>query len=285
MNIDEVVSPQPVGTPASSTSGRNSGPIRQHARPATPNLDDDTFPVIYEGTDDECSFCQEPHRGGDRVVRLACRHVFHAQCWERWCAERPRRCCPNCRGAGTCIAIWNYIGPGSDTQTIGGVTAPNELEQHAQLHNIVAPDMVTPPTPRSVDYDDRPMPGASASSAALYCSSYPIQTRLASGRPSIIIDPGSVGNLCGDKWAREVATLAFQNGHKPRNEKRPRPLEVSGVGNGSQKCHYDCTLPVAFRTKSGNQKSVLGNLTSPAVANSELPGLLGLKALIRNNFT
>merc|ERR1712240_189164 len=33
---------------------------------------------------------------------------------------------------------------------------------------------------------------------------------------------------------------------------------------------------------SGNQKSVLGNLTSPAVANSELPGLLGLKALIRN---
>ena len=30
-------------------------------------------------------------------------------------------------------------------------------------------------------------------------AAYPIQTKLKDGRPSIIIDPGSVGNLCGDK--------------------------------------------------------------------------------------
>merc|ERR1712240_1007670 len=168
INVDEIVTPQPAGTPATSTDGGDSGRVRRHARPATPDLHDDFFPIIYEGTDDECSFCREPHRDGERVVRFACRHVFHTECWNRWCSERPSRCCPNCRGAGVCIAVWNYIGPGSDTQTVGGVTAPNELERHAQIHNITAPDIATPPTPRSADFEDRPLPGAAASSAALY---------------------------------------------------------------------------------------------------------------------
>ena len=79
-----------------------------------------------------------------------------------------------------------------------------------------------------------------------------------------------------------MACLAHKNGHRPSHEKRPRPLEVSGVGNGSQQCHYDCTLPVAFRTENGNQQSVIGSLVSPAVCDSELPGLLGLNALRKN---
>ena len=180
--------------------------------------------------------------------------------------------------------MWRYMGPGPDTQTSGASAAPNELEQHAQMHNIAAPELPTPPTPRSTDYEDgqhSPMIAA-ATPAALYCDSYPIQTRLTDGRPSIIIDPGSVGNLCGDEWAREVAEIAHENGHRPRHEKRSRPLEVSGVGNGSQKCLYDCNLPVAFKSDSSNQQSVIGNLTSPAVVNSKLPGLLGLTALRKN---
>ena len=108
-----------------------------------------------------------------------------------------------------------------------------------------------------------------------------IQTRLAGGRPSIIVDPGSVGNLCGDKWAKEVAKLAARNGHRPTYEKRPRPLKVSGVGNGSQECHYDCTLPVALQQANQGQTCV-GNITVPAVHNSDLPGLLGLTALRKN---
>ena len=31
---------------------------------------------------------------------------------------------------------------------------------------------------------------------------YHIRTQLADGRPALIIDPGSVGNLCGDRWAK-----------------------------------------------------------------------------------
>ena len=112
-------------------------------------------------------------------------------------------------------------------------------------------------------------------------SNYPIQTTLSDGRPSIIVDPGSVGNLCGDKWAKHVAMLAKKNGHRPSYNERPRPLEVCGVGNGSQSCHYDCTLPVAIQPENTSDTNI-GDLRVPAVANSDLPGLLGLTALKKN---
>ncbi len=56
------------------------------------------------------------------------------------------------------------------------------------------------------------------------------------------IDPGSVGNLCGDGWAKEAAKAAARNGHKPSCERRSRVLKVSGVGVGVQTCAYDCKL-------------------------------------------
>ena len=112
-------------------------------------------------------------------------------------------------------------------------------------------------------------------------SAYPIQTRLQDGRPSIIIDPGSVGNLCGDRWAKEVALMAKAHGRKPTHARRERALQVSGVGNGSQQCHYDCDLPVAIRPK-GQNKLQNGVLKVPAVQDSDLPGLMGLSALKKN---
>lgn len=43
----------------------------------------------------ECSICLERCGGGDRLVRLPCRHVFHSACLQRWL--RSRRDCPYCR--------------------------------------------------------------------------------------------------------------------------------------------------------------------------------------------
>ena len=109
-----------------------------------------------------------------------------------------------------------------------------------------------------------------------------VQTRLPpDGRPALIVDPGSVGNLCGDKWAKEVAIAAACNGHKPSYKKRARPLQVSGVGKGAQSCRYDCHLPVGLR-HAGNQQTSLGELTIPSVQGSDLPGLLGKLALKKN---
>ena len=107
-----------------------------------------------------------------------------------------------------------------------------------------------------------------------------VQTRLPDGRPSLIVDPGSVGNLCGDAWAKSVAEAAHRHGHNPSYTKRNRPLRVQGVGNGAQSCTYDCTLPIALKQKD---KSVsIGKLVIPSVSGSDLPGLLGLSALTKN---
>ena len=38
---------------------------------------------------------------------------------------------------------------------------------------------------------------------------YHSETRLPDGRPSLLIDPGSVANLCGDQCAQECAKIAI----------------------------------------------------------------------------
>ena len=120
----------------------------------------------------------------------------------------------------------------------------------------------------------------SPSQGVYYEYHYHTNTRLADGRPALVIDPGSVGNLCGDRWAKTVAQYAYQNGKDPSYHLRPRPLEVAGVGHGTSKCTHDCRLPVAFRKPDGTK--VTGQFTVPAVQYSDLPGLLGLNTLIKN---
>ena len=75
--------------------------------------------------------------------------------------------------------------------------------------------------------------------------------------------------------------MAKTSGRKPAYQRRGRALQVSGVGNGSQQCHYDCQLPVAIRPEGGKVLQH-GVLEVPAVENSDLPGLMGLSALKRN---
>ena len=109
---------------------------------------------------------------------------------------------------------------------------------------------------------------------------YHSETRLPDGRPSLLIDPGSVANLCGDRWAQECAKMAIQHGLAPSQNKRARPLSVMGVGNGNQTRTQDCTLPIAMSRE--NDTTVTGSFTNPVVAESELPGLLGFRTM-RNN--
>ena len=107
-------------------------------------------PIIFEGMDETCSICQEAFSHGQRVCRLSCRHMFHTDCWER--AQlvanqqgEPRLGCPNCRGAGTLIAVWHYIDPERVTQVIGGLPAPNLLESSATVQGIDTPNAYLTP--------------------------------------------------------------------------------------------------------------------------------------------
>jgi hypothetical protein len=74
-----------------------------------------------------------------------------------------------------------------------------------------------------------------------------------------------------------VAATAIEHKRTPVEKKRSRPLQVSGVGNGSQECKYNCTLPVALKRLDGSHTD--GTVLVPTVPNSDLPGLLGLQTL------
>ncbi len=108
-----------------------------------------------------------------------------------------------------------------------------------------------------------------------------VQIRLADGRPSLLIDPGSVRNLSGDAWAKGVAQAAARHGHTPSYERRPCLPRVSGVGQGTQACSFDCKLPVALKHLDGSTVS-MGHITTPTVNGSEAQGLFGLNALQKN---
>ena len=150
-----------------------------------------------------------------------------------------------------------------DEQLDRAITEEQQREEEARLHAAELSYF-----PMFDDGHDRPT-----------VMNYHSQTRLGDGRPAIIVDPGSVGNLAGDKWAKSVAMMASAHGKHPSYEARERVLNVSGVGNGAQKCQYNCKLPIALSHHNGTRS---GTLKVPTVSNSELPGLLGLTALKNN---
>ena len=84
-----------------------------------------------------------------------------------------------------------------------------------------------------------------------------------------------------ERWAKTAAQAAARSGKRPSYEKRPKPLNVSGVGHGSQAASYYCKLPISLKQLDG-QTTATGTVTMPSVPNSDLPGLLGLNALRKN---
>ena len=196
--------------------------------------------------------------------------MYHAACWENYVShsvDEEYMHCPNCRGPGRMIAVWPFI----DADLVTQRDPQNESEQ--------VPNQMS-------DSSGRQEADAAAEQArSSYFSEdalgYHIRTQLPDGRPSLIIDPGSVGNLCGDRWAKTVAQAAARSGRTPSYEKRSKPLNVSGVGHGSQAAPFDCKLPISLKHNDSHAVSS-GTVTTPAVANSDLPGLLGLTALRKN---
>ena len=161
--------------------------------------------------------------------------------------------CPNCRGAGVVIAVWRHIGEDTIVQPgIQPTTPANAASaQRSQASNDPATEAYEIGTPQQSNSPQQtpmhtPMmhtpaaseAGTSPRTTGFYATTqvesesqqadalptldrqaFHVNTRLPDGRPSLIVDPGSVGNLSGDSWAREVAKGAVRNGYKPSYEK------------------------------------------------------------------
>ena len=304
-------------------NGNNPAPPFRQGKGQGKGRQEQPAPTTYDGDQRQCSICVHDFTGGERVVRIRCRHMFHAQCWQEYYsrAEGPAGAeeheCPNCRGPGHVLASWNYVEVGPVTQAGSSnlLTAnfPGAVEDAAEpheteFHNILTPRSVattvleTPfGTPTGnfiilpstwVDADSwgassqytigdftgptREHPPEPDHSSMRMCD-YHADTRLADGRPGLLVDPGSRGNLSGSTWIRTAASKALHYGKHPTEERRKQSLSVMGVGNGSQTCSHDVKMPITLANAQG--KPITGDFTTPVVDHSDLPALLGLQSL------
>ena len=123
------------------------------------------------------------------------------------------------------------------------------------------------------------LPTSSELDPAAVNAAFHSNTQLSNGQLSMIVDPGAWTNLMGEDLARQLARRAVEAGHRPRQVLLERPLNVQGVGNGTQQCTHQVVTPIAVADDQG--RVVLHSLTAPIVrgAGAQLPGLLGLRSL------
>ena len=207
-----------------------------------------------------------------------CRHGVHNLCWVRMThasEEDPELplCCPLCRATKGNGVVYQF-NQALFNEHNGLILADGE--------GVAVPTTDTEPeadVAHSSTGEDREgsiFEFYSAGCERVYLS----HTSLPNGKLGLIVDPGSVWDLAGSQWAGAVAYQAHLNGLRPNCHRRGSPLKISGVGQGSQHCAFDSHLPVAIRTDAGIKRT--GTMFTPTVTNSQLPGLLGLKALKQN---
>ena len=253
---------------------------------------------MFSGTNRDCVICLNEFEHHDQVVRLVCGHVFHSECFHTY----HYRSCPVCRGGARVASHYLYIVPPDEEDTPVEHAFPVMPQQQQSpgpaieetrttvTHGAQVFDTSTPPQSVQVDEDFESVEGSpnqmtlpwwiAPDGTKVYLSVY-----LPSGL-SIIVDPGAYTNLAGKKWARAQAIKAKQNGQQPKESKMKTPLGVSGVGNGSQKCVYEGTIPIAVDQESSAGKGTsIHHFECPIVegAGEDLPALLGLKSMAAKN--
>jgi len=91
---------------------------------------------------------------------------------------------------------------------------------------------------------------------------------------ALIIDTGSPEHLCGDEWSQRQKAAALSAGRPMTTyDERSRPLEVCGVGEGTQVSTH------AVRVHIGMPGGAYGTYEAHEFPKSSTPALLGQKSL------
>ena len=258
-------------------------------------------PNAYQGHVTRCTVCLDEFGPGDHMCRLTCGHVFHCSCL----AEAAQHAgfeeagegsiavrCPNCRAHGPVVRTWHY--PRLPTESsVEGASQQLTTTPQAPSPDVRTPEsddnavLATPSQHEDHEQDEFlspmesfpwwPIPQVSDAETEPGASAYHSNVRLQDGRVGLLIDPGSYGNLVGEEWLSEASS---QLAKQPQLLQRAVPLQVGGVGRGAQTCRNDCQLPIAMCRSDGSVAT--GSFTSPVVAGSGCPALLGLRTLQEN---
>ena len=94
------------------------------------------------------------------------------------------------------------------------------------------------------------------------------------GKVGLLVDPGAHDNLCG---AASMELMAEQLGCETHSRQLAKPLNVQGVGKGSQQA--TTSHAIRFRLHTEESGDIPGSFNTPIVPDSNLPPLLGLRSL------
>ena len=202
-----------------------------------------------------CVICQQDFSNGDHIVFMQCRHTVHQPCFDTLYAhsltEDQAARCPICRRDANIDSVFVYQGAPASSGYATPLSSGSMFPVFTQERD------------------------GSQTSSPYYLSR-------SDGRLFVILDTGAVGNLCGDRWAQRVASAAVQHRLQPGQTRLPKPLEVGGVGNGTQKAFWEAVLPLAMPIASEDGGSSIQRMTVPMVDQSDLPCLWGLTSLTSN---
>ena len=96
----------------------------------------------------------------------------------------------------------------------------------------------------------------------------------------IIVDPGAWTNLAGGKWVRQLAAKANSHNKQPTQVRLHKPLDVQGVGQGTQTARWAAHMPIAIANGEGSTiEHTFEVPTLEGEGGSDVPALLGLRSM------
>ena len=284
--------PAPAIEPPSAVTGlftqvnmlRSSNPslLNAPARPSAPP-EDPPNTRLYQDT---CTICQTIFAPMDHVCRTTCRHVYHSLCIGELIQHAGETSfeCPNCRVPTEVDHSWQFPDLAAAQPQV-----TEELPLPSAGHSVAADDEAvrTPvPSEHGTDFEWQTPEGVESSfpwwpvpshdEEAEQSAFLTSTVRMPNGSLGLLVDPGSYGNLCGEGWATEASEEAKKHGYSVDVSDRETPLNVGGIGRGSQVCKKDVVLPAVIGRSDGSYQA--GTFQAPVIEGSSAPALLGLKA-------
>ena len=96
-------------------------------------------------------------------------------------------------------------------------------------------------------------------------------------REGLLVDCGAIGNLSGEQQIKRMAKLAKEaTGIDTIYRKMSQQMKIEGVGAGAQQATMEAVIPICL------PDGTTGHYIAPFIPDSEVPALLGLRALMEN---
>ena len=104
-------------------------------------------------------------------------------------------------------------------------------------------------------------------------------TNLPDGRQGLLVDPGAWSNLAGEVWTQTMAKKAINAGLKVSESRMAKPLNVAGVGTGSNQAEWEIQVPIAVCDSEGHANMHAYKAPTVRGEGKNLPALLGLQSM------